>query len=135
MKPIGVFNNEELYLRISKYRNNNRIYIGIETKDEPYADLTINLPDMMISSREYVFVSGDISEELKDFLKEKGLILDTFGTYQYNYAQGDVHCLCKEKKCTNNGRPLVYKLVMFAMAKLMEMETTEQNKVALYLIK
>ena len=26
-----------------------------------------------------------------------------------------------------------YKIVMFAMAKLMEMETTEQNKVALYL--
>ena len=26
-----------------------------------------------------------------------------------------------------------YKLVMFAMAKLIEMETTEQNKVALYL--
>ncbi len=26
-----------------------------------------------------------------------------------------------------------YKLVMFAMAKLMEMETTEKNKVALYL--
>ena len=26
-----------------------------------------------------------------------------------------------------------YKLVMFAMAKLMEMETTEQNKVVLYL--
>ena len=28
-----------------------------------------------------------------------------------------------------------YKLVMFAMANLMEMETTEQNKVALYLYK
>ena len=27
-----------------------------------------------------------------------------------------------------------YKLVMFAIAKLMEMETTEQNKVALYLL-
>ena len=26
-----------------------------------------------------------------------------------------------------------YKLIMFAMAKLMEMETTEQNKIALYL--
>ena len=26
-----------------------------------------------------------------------------------------------------------YKIVMFAMAKLMEMETTEQNKIALYL--
>ena len=27
-----------------------------------------------------------------------------------------------------------YKLIMFAMAKLMEMETIEQNKVALYMI-
>ena len=27
-----------------------------------------------------------------------------------------------------------YKLVMFAMAKLMEMETTEQNKVTLYFL-
>ena len=27
-----------------------------------------------------------------------------------------------------------YKVVMFAMARLMEMETTEQNKVAMYLI-
>ncbi len=27
-----------------------------------------------------------------------------------------------------------YKLVMFAMAKLMEMETTEQNQVALFLL-
>lgn len=27
-----------------------------------------------------------------------------------------------------------YKIVMFAMAKLIEMETTEQNKVALYLL-
>ena len=27
-----------------------------------------------------------------------------------------------------------YKIVMFAMAKLMEMETTERNKIALYLI-
>ena len=27
-----------------------------------------------------------------------------------------------------------YKLVMFAMAKLMEMDTTEQNKIAFYLI-
>ncbi len=97
MKPIGVFNNEELYLRISKYRNNNRIYIGIETKEEPYADLTINLPDMMIPSREYVFVSGDISEELKDFLKEKGLILDTFGTYHYNYGRYDMVEISFEK--------------------------------------
>lgn len=90
MKPIGVFNNEELYLRISKYRNNNRIYIGLETKEEPYADLTINLPDMMIPSREFVFISGDISNDLKDFLKEKGLILETFGTYQYNYGRYDM---------------------------------------------
>ena len=90
MRPIGIYNNEELYVRIAKYSNNKRIYIGLETKEEPYADLTINLADMMIPSREYVFLSGDISEELKDFLKEKGLILDTFGTFQYNYGRYDM---------------------------------------------
>ena len=66
-KSIGVFNDEELYLRISKYNNNKRIYIGLETKEEPYADLTINLPELMIPSREFVFVIGDISNELKNF--------------------------------------------------------------------
>ena len=32
-------------------------------------------------------MSGHISEELKDFLKEKKIIEDSFGVYQYNYGR------------------------------------------------
>lgn len=58
--------------------------------------------------------------------KWSGLIYNT----KENYEKFDA--MLKEVRTTviNFAK---YKLVMFAMAKLMEMETTEQNKVALYL--
>ena len=59
-----------------------------------------------------------------------GLIYNTKENYEkfYNLLKS----IDEEYRTTliNFGK---YKLVMFAMAKLMEMETTEQNKVALYL--
>ncbi|MCI9178169.1 MAG: hypothetical protein HFJ28_06460 [Clostridia bacterium] len=62
--------------------------------------------------------------------KWSGLIYNT----KENYDKFDsmLKSIDEEYKTTliNFGK---YKLVMFAMAKLMEMETTEQNKVALYL--
>lgn len=62
--------------------------------------------------------------------KWSGLIYNT----KENYDKFDnmLKNIDKEYRTTfiNFGK---YKLVMFAMAKLMEMEVTEQNKVALYL--
>jgi len=62
--------------------------------------------------------------------KWSGLIYNT----QENYDKFDsiLKDIDEEYRTTliNFGK---YKLVMFAIAKLMEMETTEQNKVALYL--
>ena len=62
--------------------------------------------------------------------KWSGLIYNT----KENYEKFDsmLKSIDKEYRTTiiNFGK---YKLVMFAMAKLMEMEITEQNKVALYL--
>ena len=59
-----------------------------------------------------------------------GLIYNT----KENYEKFDnmLKSIDEEYKTTfiNFGK---YKIVMFAMAKLMEMETTQQNKVALYL--
>ena len=59
-----------------------------------------------------------------------GLIYNT----KENYEKFDIMLKSIDEEyrtiLTNFGK---YKLVMFAMAKLMEMETTEQNKVALYL--
>ena len=59
-----------------------------------------------------------------------GLIYNTKENYEkFDSMLKDID---KEYRTTliNFGK---YKLVMFTMAKLMEMETTEQNKVALYL--
>ena len=60
----------------------------------------------------------------------QGLIYNTKENYEkFDSMLKDID---KEYRTTliNFGK---YKLVMFAMAKLMEMETTDQNKVALYL--
>ena len=62
--------------------------------------------------------------------KWSGLIYNTKENYdKFDSMLNDID---KEYRTTliNFGK---YKIVMFAMAKLMEMETTEQNKVALYL--
>ena len=62
--------------------------------------------------------------------KWSGLIYNT----KENYEKFDnmLKSIDEEYRTTliNFGK---YKIVMFAMAKLMEMDTTEQNKVALYL--
>ena len=62
--------------------------------------------------------------------KLSGLIYNTKENYEkFNTMLKDID----EEYRTTLINFAKYKLVMFAMAKLMEMETTEQNKVALYL--
>ena len=85
-KSIGKFQGDELYLEVSSYTN-KRIFIGLNTKEEPYADITINLADMMLPSKHCVFMNGDISNDLRDFLQEKGIITDSLGMYQYNMGR------------------------------------------------
>jgi len=77
----------------------------------------------------------DIKDELRLAIcmsksKWSGLIYNTKENYEkFDSMLKDID---EEYRTTliNFGK---YKLVMFVMAKLMEMETTEQNKVALYL--
>ena len=40
------FNNYEIQLQVSTYRNNNRLAIFVYADDEPYSDVTVNLSDM-----------------------------------------------------------------------------------------
>ena len=66
-----------------------------------------------MNESDYILLNYDKEEEFKKYdtlLKE---IDEEYRTTLINFAK--------------------YKLVMFAMAKLMEMETTERNKVTLYL--
>lgn len=88
-KAIGKYKNNNLYLTIDSYQNNNRIYIGIETKNGLYADITINLTNMLLPDN-YIFVNNDISSDLRKFLEEKGIIGKTIETYQYNMGRYDM---------------------------------------------
>ena len=89
-KSIGNYNGDSLYLTIASYQNNGRIYLAVETEDELYADITINLSDMMLPDDNYIFVNGDMTRELRDFLEEKGIIGETIETYQYNMGKYDM---------------------------------------------
>lgn len=89
-KLIGNYKGDNLYLTIASYQNNNRIYIGVETEEELYADVTINLSDMYLLDDDYIFVNGDITKDLRNFLEEKQIIGETFTTVQYNMGRYDM---------------------------------------------
>lgn len=81
---------EELYLTIGKYTNNDRLYIGLESDDEPYCDITINLPEAETPSQESVFLSNDIPQGVYDKLIKKGMISDVLWQEQYNMGTYDM---------------------------------------------
>lgn len=90
-KSIGKFDKEDLYLTIANYRNNGRIYLAVENADEElYADITINLVDMLLPGDDYVFVNNDMTKELRNFLEEKNIIGETLYSNPYNMGQYDM---------------------------------------------
>ena len=89
-KLIGNYKGDNLYLTIASYQNNNRIYIGVETEDELYADVTINLSDMYLLDDDYIFVNDDMSKDLRNFLEEKNIIGEIYMTIQYNMGRYDM---------------------------------------------
>jgi len=89
-ESIGNFKGDNLYLTVASYQNNKRIYVGVDTEEESYADLTINLTDLMIPDEDYIFVNGDMTRDLRNFLEEKGIISESIETYQYNMGKYDM---------------------------------------------
>lgn len=89
-KLIGNYKGDNLYLTIASYQNNNRIYIGVETEEELYADVTINLSDMYLLDDDYIFVNDDMSKYLRNFLEEKNIIGEIYMTIQYNIGRYDM---------------------------------------------
>ena len=89
-KCIGNYEGYDLFLTISRYNNNNRLYVGLDTYDGMYDDLTVNLSDLYLPSNDYIFLNGDIDNKFKEFLKEKNIIGDTIETYKYNMGHYDM---------------------------------------------
>lgn len=99
----------ELEEYLKKYKNVKKVINIIKDmniKDKLRLGICLTISDWanILYNRNEIYKKFDI------MLKE---VDEEYGTTLINFAK--------------------YKLVMFAMAKLMEMETTEQNKVALYL--
>lgn len=82
-KSIGVYKTNDLLLSVGIY-NNDRIYVGLDTIDEPFDDITVNLTDLCLPSDDYVFLNGNLDDELIDFLNKKNIIGETIETYRYN---------------------------------------------------
>ena len=89
-KTIGNYKGDNLYLIISSYKNNGRIYLGIETEDELYDDITINLSDRSLYSNDTVFVNNDMTQDMRSFLEKKGIIGKTIDVTYYNMGKYDL---------------------------------------------
>lgn len=87
-QAIAKLDNEDLYLTISNYSNNGRMYLGLATsEDDLYDSITINLSDTNEIDKDYIYLSNDISGEIKELLRDKGIIGETLMYQQYNMGQ------------------------------------------------
>ena len=96
-QKIGTYKDQDLYLFVGNYANNKRLYLGLITdEDEDYADITINLSDIGLAES-YVYLSGDLSSELKQFLIDNKIISDTIVMMKYNMGEYPMVKWNKEK--------------------------------------
>ena len=97
MKPIVKYNGKDLFLTISKYSVNDRLYIGLVTKDgELWDDLTINLVDALATDST-IFINDSIQKDLKKKLYQTGVFVDMFLNQPYNMGNYDVVFVNEEK--------------------------------------
>ena len=98
------FKDYELFFEIGTYTYNNRLAVLCHTEDEPFSDITINLPEIHLNS---------IDEACIDpMCKDCGL-------YQALIDNGVINEVIREKVPYNMGK---YDLVRFDMNKLKEFD-------------
>ena len=84
------FKGENLILQVSQYRNNGRIAILVYTEEEPYSDITINLPGFCLEANEGAIDSLAKSCGLEKALIKKGIIKEVYGSAKYNMGTYDI---------------------------------------------
>lgn len=81
-------NYNRYYLSVARYACNDRLYIGIiDQIDDLISDITVNLTDVKIKSNNQIFLSGDVLDEIKFKLIEKGIISEISDTQKYNMGE------------------------------------------------
>lgn len=88
MKNTIKINDEDYKLLVTDYANNGRLAIFLyDLNDEPYSDITINLPELPISDNSEGYLNGDINNSHFNIipkLKELGIIKESYGFLPYN---------------------------------------------------
>lgn len=74
-KAVDERNHKKYYLSVSNYPS-DRLYISITCGkyEDLFADLTIDIPKIDIADKKEIFLSNDISTDMKNLLIEKGII-------------------------------------------------------------
>lgn len=79
-------------ISVTSYQNNNRLAVILNYGNDEMDVLTINLPDYVVQSFDCAFIDGDINNEFNgvniiDTLKDKGIIEESYGFYNYNLGK------------------------------------------------
>ena len=86
------FKENELFLQVTQYRNSGNLAILAYT-EEPYGDITINLPSYFIDEDEGFINSITKDSGLEQKLIKEGIIKEVISTVQYNMGKYDLAVL------------------------------------------
>ena len=84
------FKGDKLYLQVSQYRNNGNLAILAYTEEEPYGDITINLPGYSVDEDEGFINSITKDSGLEQQLIKEGIIEEVITTVKYNMGEYDL---------------------------------------------
>ncbi len=84
------FKEYELFLQVSQYRNTGNLALLAYTEEEPYGDITINLPGYSVDEDEGFINSITKDSGLEQQLIKEGIIEEVITTVKYNMGEYDL---------------------------------------------
>lgn len=83
------FKGKDLLIQVSQYRNNGNLAILSYMEEEPYSNITINLPGMLLDYDEGFIDSMAKTCGLEKKLIKEGIIKEVYGSFKYNLGRYD----------------------------------------------
>ena len=87
----------DCYLNIDRYQYNNRLYLGLETDEELFCDITINLPELSLDGDGTIFLNDDLPREVREQLEKNGILSNYLYSVNYNYGRYDCYSVNLDK--------------------------------------
>lgn len=91
------FKNNDLFIQVTQYQSNGNLAILAYTEEEPYGDITINLPGFSIDEDEGIINAITKDSGLEQKLIKEGIIKEVITTVKYNMGKYDFVVFDMEK--------------------------------------